>query len=95
MLESNRLKVNISKTKVMRCAQDGVPKEAAVDPCSVCGKRVCVCELNPLHNMWLLGTWVMFRSARKFGESGTGFCVQCVELAEEKQLMSFTSKMSS
>ena len=30
------------------------------------------CELNPLHNMWLLGTWAMFRSARKFGKSGTG-----------------------
>ena len=50
-------------------------------------------EPNPLRNMWLLGTWAMFRSARKFGESGTGFCVQCVELEEEKQLMSFTSEM--
>ena len=28
------------------------------------------CELNPLCNMWLLGTWAMFRSAWKFGESG-------------------------
>ena len=27
-LESKRLKVKISKTKVMRCAQDGVPKDA-------------------------------------------------------------------
>ena len=26
--------------------------------------------------MWLLGTRVMFRSGRKFCESGTGFCVQ-------------------
>ena len=34
--------MNISKTKVMRCARDGVPKEAAMDPCSVCGKRVGV-----------------------------------------------------
>ena len=42
VLESKRLKVNISKTKVMRCAWDGAPKEAAVDPCSVCGKRVGV-----------------------------------------------------
>ena len=66
--------MNLNKTKVMRCARDGVLKEAAVDPCSVCGKK----ELNPLHNMWLLGTWAMFRSARKFGESGTGFCVQSV-----------------
>ena len=38
-LENKELKVNISKTQVMRCARDGVPKEAAVDPCSVCGKR--------------------------------------------------------
>ena len=30
-LESKELKVNISKTKVMRSARDGVPKEAAVD----------------------------------------------------------------
>ena len=35
------------------------------------------CEHNPLHNMWLLGTRAMFRSARKIGKSGTGFCVQC------------------
>ena len=34
-LESKGLKVNISKTKVMRCARNGVPKEAAADPCSV------------------------------------------------------------
>ena len=39
-LESKGLKVHISKTKVMICARDGVPKEAAVDPCSVCGKKV-------------------------------------------------------
>ena len=75
-LESKGLKVSISKTKVMRCAQDGAPKEAAKDPCSV-WKEVG-CELNPLCNMWLLGTWAMFRSARKFGESGTGFCEQSV-----------------
>ena len=47
------------------------------------GSMQCVwkesgCELNPLHNMWLLGTRVMFRSVRKFGESGTGFYVQNV-----------------
>ena len=41
-LESKGLKVNISKMKVMRCAQDGVLKEAAVDPFNVCGKRVGV-----------------------------------------------------
>ena len=41
-LESKGLKVNISKTKVMRCAWDVAPKKAAIDPCSVCGKRVGV-----------------------------------------------------
>ena len=46
MLESKGLKVNISNTMVMRCAQDVVPKEAAVDPCSVCGKSVGV---NSIH----------------------------------------------
>ena len=40
VLESKGLKVNISKMKVIRCAWDVAPKEAAVDPCSVCGKRV-------------------------------------------------------
>ena len=77
VLESKGLKVNISKTKVMRCARDGAPKKAAVDPCSVCGKRVGVNSI-PLCNMWLLGTRAMFRSARKFGKSGTGLCVQSV-----------------
>ena len=41
-LESKGLKVVISKTKVMRCALDVAPKEAAVDSCSVCVKRVGV-----------------------------------------------------
>ena len=63
-----------------------------------CNHAVCVwkeggCEFNPLRNMWLQGAQAMFGSARKFGESGTGLCVQCVELEEEKQLMSFTLKM--
>ena len=35
-------------------------------------------ELNTLRNMWLLGTRAMFRSARKFGKSGTGYvCKVC------------------
>ena len=38
VLESKGLKVNISKTKVMRCARDVAPKVAAVDPCSVYGQ---------------------------------------------------------
>ena len=46
------------------------------------------CELNPLRNMWLLDTWVMFRIARKFDESGRVLCAKCVELEEERQLMS-------
>ena len=41
-LESKGLKVSISKTKVVKCAQAVAPKEAAVDPCCVCGKRVGV-----------------------------------------------------
>ena len=73
VLESKGLKVNISKTKVMRCARDDVPKEAAVRVWKEGG-----CELNPLCNMWLLGTQAMFRSTRKFSESGIGFCVHSV-----------------
>ena len=38
--------IEIFITKVMRCARDGVPKEAAVDPCNVCGKRV---EVNSIY----------------------------------------------
>ena len=76
-LESKGLKVNISKMKVMRCAQDGVPEGGSS------GSMQCVwkeggCELSPLCNMWLLGTRAMFRSARKFGKSCTGLCVQSV-----------------
>ena len=76
-LESKGLKVNICKMKVMRCARDGAPKGGSS------GSMQCVwkeggCELNPLCNMWLLGTRVMLRSARKFGKSGTGLCVQSV-----------------
>ena len=40
VLQSKGLKVNISKTKVMWCAWEVAPKEAAVNPCSVCGKQV-------------------------------------------------------
>ena len=42
------------------------------------------CELNPPHNMWLLGAQAMFGSARKFGKSGTGFCVQNLQRWKEK-----------
>ena len=53
-LESKGLKVIISKTKVMRCARDGALKEASVDPCSVCRKRVGV---NSIH-CTTCGYWV-------------------------------------
>ena len=53
-LESKGLKVNISKTKITGCARDVAPKEAAVDPCSVCGKRVGV---NSIHCA-TCGYWV-------------------------------------
>ena len=53
-LESKGLKVNINKMMVMRCAWDVAPKEAAVDPCSVCGKRVGV---NSMHCA-TCGYWV-------------------------------------
>ena len=74
-LESNGLKVNISKSYEMCsgwCTKEGSS-----------GSMQCVwkesgCELNPLRNMWLLGTQAMFRNARKFGECGTGLCVQSV-----------------
>ena len=46
VLESKGLKVNISKTKVMRCARNGALKEAAVDPYSLCGKMV---DVNSVH----------------------------------------------
>ena len=52
-------------------------------------------EHNLLHNMWLLGAWTMFGSARKFDESGTGFCVPCVEMEGDRQLMSFVLKILS
>ena len=76
MLESKGLKVNISKTKVMRCARDGVQKEAAVNPCRVYGNRVGVKSIHCV--MSLLGTQAMFGSVRKFGKSGTGLFVQSV-----------------
>ena len=43
-----------------------------------CVRKEDGCELNPMRNLWLLGTWVMLRIARKFDESGTGFFVQSV-----------------
>ena len=52
-------------------------------------------EINPLRNMWLLGTQAMFRSMRNFDEGHMVLCAKCVELEEERQLISFASKMSN
>ena len=41
--------MNISKAKVMRCARDVAPKEAAVDPCNLCGKRVGGTQFTAQH----------------------------------------------
>ena len=77
VLESKGLKVNKSKTKVMRCARDGAPKEAAVDPCSVCGKRVGV---NSIHCA-TCGYWVHGRCSgvqRNLARVAQGFvCKVC------------------
>ena len=84
--------MNISKTKVMRCAQDGAPKEAAVDPCSVCGKRVGV---NSIH-CTTCGNWVQGRCSGMQGSLARvaqGFVCKVCRAGVEKQLMSFTSKM--
>ena len=78
-LESKGLKVNISKTKVMRYARDSAPKEAAVDPCSVCGKRVGV---NSIHCA-TCGYWVHGQCSGVRGswqEWHRVLCAKCVEL---------------
>ena len=91
VLESKGLKVNISKTKVMRCAWDGALKEAAVDPCSV-RKRVGV---NSIHCTTCGYTGNVQEREEVWQEWHRALCAKCVELEEEKQLMSFASKMSS
>ena len=77
VLESKGLNMNISKTKIMRHAYGWCTKGGSSGSMQYVWKEG-ECELNPLRNMWLLGTRAMFRSSRKFGESGTGFCVQSV-----------------
>ena len=91
-LESKGLKMNISKTKVMRCARNGVLKEAAVDPCSVWGKRVGVNSIQCA----TCGYWVRGRCSRMQGSLARvaqGFV--CKVLEEDRQLMSFALQMSS
>ena len=76
--------MNISKTKVMRCAQDGVLKEAAVDPCSVCGKRVGV---NSIHCATCVATGYIGNvqeCEEVWLEWHRVLCAKCVELEEEK-----------
>ena len=93
-LESKGLKVNISKTKVMRCAWDVAPKEAAVDKCSVCGKRVgvnsiycanvatgCMGDVRECEEVWQEWHKVL--------------CAKCVEVEGDRQLMSFALKIVS
>ena len=70
-LESKGLKVYISKTKILGWCTEGGSSGSML-----CVWKVGGWELIPLRNMWLLGTLAMFRSVRKFGKSGTGFCVQ-------------------
>jgi hypothetical protein len=41
-LESKGLKVNVAKSKLLRCSKNSAPKDAATDPCGVCGRRVGV-----------------------------------------------------
>ena len=79
--------MNISKTKVVRCARDGVPKEAAVDPCSVCGKRAGV---NSIHCA-TCGHWVYGRCSGVRGSLARvsqGFVCKVCRGEGEKQLMS-------
>ena len=89
-IKSKGLKVNISKTKEMRCAWDGVPNEAAVDPCNVCGKRVGV---NTIHCATCGDMGDVQECEQVWREWHRASCANCVELEEEKQLMSFTLKM--
>ena len=41
-LESNGLKVNLEKTKVMVCGSKGEVIRSRTDPCGICGKRMTV-----------------------------------------------------
>ena len=91
---SKGLKVNISKTKVMRCARDVATKEAAVNPCSVSGKRVGV---NSIHyatcRYWVHGQCSGVQGS--LARVAQSFVCKCIEVEGERQLMSFTLKLSS
>ena len=62
------------------------------------GSMQCVlkeggCELNPLHNMVTEYMGNVQECKEVWQEWHRALCAKCVELEEEKQLMSFTSKM--
>ena len=80
-LESKGLTVNISKTKVMRCVRDGALKEAAVDPCSVCGKRMGVTSIHCATGY----TGDIQECEEVWREWHRALCAKCVELEDEKQ----------
>ena len=86
--------MNISKTKVYEVCT-GWCTEGGSSGSMQCVWKEGGFELNPLRNMWLLGTRGDYSSARKFGEIFTGFVCKMCRAGEEKQLMSFTLKMSS
>ena len=55
-LESRGLKVNMGKTKMLKVTREAPLKEAAVDPCGVCGKRVGSNSVQcRLCNKWVHG----------------------------------------
>ena len=90
-LESKALKGVIKKTKIMRCAQDGVPKEAAVNPCSVCGKRVGV---NSIHCA-TCGYWVHRRCSgvqRSLMRVAQGFVCKVCKAGGRKAAVEFRFK---
>ena len=80
--------------KVMRCARDGAPKDVAVDPCSVCGKRVGV---NSIHCATCATGYMsdVQECEEVWQEWHKVLCAKCVEMEEEMQLMSFALKMSN
>ena len=93
-LESKGLKVNISKTKVMRCAQDVAPKEATVDPCGVCGKRVGVNSIQCA----TCGYWVHGRCTGVLGSLARvahGFVCKMCRGEGRKAVEEFALKMLS
>ena len=61
-----------------------------MDQCSVCGKRV---NVNSIQHVATGYTGDVQECEKVWQEWHRALCAKCVELEEEKQLMSFTSKM--